>query len=68
MEISQNQKLIIFNNLGKELEKLRQQSQLPLSTIAQYANINQKEMEKYEAGSLEFGSLQIYVLMQGPLC
>lgn len=64
MEISQNQKLIIFNNLGKELEKLRQQSQLSLSTIAQYANINQKEMEKYEAGSLEFGAIQLYALMQ----
>lgn len=64
MEVSQNQKLFLFKKLGKELEQLRQQSQLSLETIGQYANIKQSDIQKYEAGSFEFGVVQIYLLMQ----
>ena len=64
MELSPNQKMIILKKLGEEFEQLRLQSKLTLDVAAQYANIRQSDMEKYESGSNEFGSVQIYVLMQ----
>ena len=63
MQLTENQRSFLFELLGDELKKLREEAGLDIQTAARYAGISLESFEKYEQGG-SMSNLSLHHLMR----
>ena len=63
MELTENQRSFLFELIGDELKRIREEAGLDAQTAARYAGISLESFEKYEQGR-SMGNLSLHHLMR----